>query len=772
MRDVPGHLPEDREDERVDAHHRERVDQRPEEAERGALEARAQLAADQRAQAARRSAEASRSSAARSLEAVLTAMRPGYLLTPCASSSTSARSRARAPGSATTSAGWSPGWPRRPAASTSWWRSGRRGRAGEGGSARRSPGWTSRCAPPLAPHALRQAWSRSGRLPVERLVGRLDVFHFSDWMYPPQRAGLRATTVHDLVPLRFPDWVEPETLRMHGPKYEHAAQTCDRIFVNSRFTGGEVVELLGVPEERVVVAYPGIDPIFRPDGRGGRPRRAVRARRLDARAAQEPARARGRLRAAAPAPPGADARARRARGLGASGRSRPRACGCSASSPTTSSPASTAARRRSRTRRGSRASGSRSSRRSRAASRPSSPRIPSLDEASGEAALRVDPDDPEAFADALEQALAAPRGTGARARGPLHLAGLRRGRARGLPRLTGVPLRVGMDVSALALTRAGTARHIRSLLDALEDEDVDVRRYSLGGSSRALVPVRDLGWYLAALPAKARRDGVDVLHCPTQRAPVRSRVPLVVTFHDLAVLRHPGDVQPLDARPTRGACCRAWFAPATRRDRRLRVHQARAARAARRARGEAARDPERGRRALLRRRRGRRRRLRARGLHARAAQEPAAARRGLPAGRPERPAAARRGRGRLGRRAGRGRRRPLARRGAGRRAGAALPRRALRRLRLALRGLRPARARGDGVRRAGRRRRRTGRSRRSRAARPCWSTRSTRTRSRRGSTRRSSGATSCGRSASQRARAFDWGKVARETVAVYREAAA
>ena len=96
-----------------------------------------------------------------------------------------------------------------------------------------------------------------------------------------------------------------------------------------------------------------------------------------------------------------------------------------------------------------------------------------------------------------------------------------------------------MDVSALALTRAGTARHIRSLLAALGDEDVDVRRYGLGGSSRALVPVRDVGWYLAGLPARARRDGVEVLHCPTQRAPTRSRVPLVVTFHDLAVLRHP-----------------------------------------------------------------------------------------------------------------------------------------------------------------------------------------------------------------------------------------
>ena len=119
---------------------------------------------------------------------------------------------------------------------------------------------------PLAPHALRQAWSRSGRVPVERVVGRLDVLHFSDWMYPPQRGGLRATTVHDLIPLRHPEWVEPETVRMHGPKYEHAARTCDRFFVNSRFTGREVVELLDVPEERVRVAYPGIDPVFQAEG--------------------------------------------------------------------------------------------------------------------------------------------------------------------------------------------------------------------------------------------------------------------------------------------------------------------------------------------------------------------------------------------------------------------------------------------------------------------------------------------------------------------------
>jgi glycosyltransferase involved in cell wall biosynthesis len=121
---------------------------------------------------------------------------------------------------------------------------------------------------PLLPRAQwwRSAWSRLGRPRVERVVGDLDVFHFSDWMYPAQRSGVRATTVHDLVPLRFPELVERKTRRMHEPKYANAARTCDRIFVNSRFTAGEVVERLRVLEERVVVAHPGIDPAFRPDG--------------------------------------------------------------------------------------------------------------------------------------------------------------------------------------------------------------------------------------------------------------------------------------------------------------------------------------------------------------------------------------------------------------------------------------------------------------------------------------------------------------------------
>ena len=126
--------------------------------------------------------------------------------------------------------------------------------------------------PPSA-HVWRTAWSRVGRPPVEWLAGRLDVFHFSEWMFPRQRGGVRATTIADLVPLRFPEAVAPFTERLHGRRNRNAARTCDVVFAISRFTANDVHELLGVPEDRLRVAYPGVDARFTPDGPRPGPRR-------------------------------------------------------------------------------------------------------------------------------------------------------------------------------------------------------------------------------------------------------------------------------------------------------------------------------------------------------------------------------------------------------------------------------------------------------------------------------------------------------------------
>jgi glycosyltransferase involved in cell wall biosynthesis len=122
-------------------------------------------------------------------------------------------------------------------------------------------------------HAFRMGWSRLGRPSVERFLGKLDVLHFSDWLVPPQRGGIRSTMVHDLVPLLHPEWVTSRTRAMHGYKYARTAE-CDLVFVNSAYTGRDVEEHLGVPAERIRVAPPGVSAEYTRTGdpaRLGRP---------------------------------------------------------------------------------------------------------------------------------------------------------------------------------------------------------------------------------------------------------------------------------------------------------------------------------------------------------------------------------------------------------------------------------------------------------------------------------------------------------------------
>ena len=71
---------------------------------------------------------------------------------------------------------------------------------------------------------------------------------------------------------------------------------------------------------------------------------------------------------------------------------------------------------------------------------------------------------------------------------------------------------------------------MRALRDHLHPIEV-----SFPATSRLRVLAADVFWYPRLRPPA----GADVLHCPTFRGPFRARRPLVVTVHDVAVLRHP-----------------------------------------------------------------------------------------------------------------------------------------------------------------------------------------------------------------------------------------
>jgi glycosyltransferase involved in cell wall biosynthesis len=117
---------------------------------------------------------------------------------------------------------------------------------------------------PLA-HALRRTWSRLAYPPSERFLGPFDVLHFTDWMYPPQRCGVRATTIHDLGPLHFPERLDRRTVAMHT-RGAHEAERCDVVFVNSEYTADDVAATLRLPRRRLHIAYPGVGEGFTADG--------------------------------------------------------------------------------------------------------------------------------------------------------------------------------------------------------------------------------------------------------------------------------------------------------------------------------------------------------------------------------------------------------------------------------------------------------------------------------------------------------------------------
>ena len=78
---------------------------------------------------------------------------------------------------------------------------------------------------------------------------------------------MRATTIHDLVPVHHPEWTTRRTEAMHGRKYRNAAATCDVVFANSgRSPPTTLRRTFAFPRERVLVANPGIGADYTADG--------------------------------------------------------------------------------------------------------------------------------------------------------------------------------------------------------------------------------------------------------------------------------------------------------------------------------------------------------------------------------------------------------------------------------------------------------------------------------------------------------------------------
>jgi glycosyltransferase involved in cell wall biosynthesis len=101
--------------------------------------------------------------------------------------------------------------------------------------------------------------------PIEVLVGRVDVFHSPGTYIPPQIGGKRVTTVHDLYFLKHPENCDTLGGRFLKATVPSRIHRMDRVIVDSLSAKADLIEQLGVAEEKISVIYLGVDQIsFRP----------------------------------------------------------------------------------------------------------------------------------------------------------------------------------------------------------------------------------------------------------------------------------------------------------------------------------------------------------------------------------------------------------------------------------------------------------------------------------------------------------------------------
>ncbi|MCL4535052.1 MAG: glycosyltransferase family 4 protein [Bacteroidetes bacterium] len=101
-------------------------------------------------------------------------------------------------------------------------------------------------------------------LPAEVFTGKVDVYYSPDFTLPPLRGARSIVTVHDLSFLVLPECAETK-LRVYLTRtVPRAVRRANLVLADSANTKDDLVRLLGVPEERVTVVYPGVEDAYRP----------------------------------------------------------------------------------------------------------------------------------------------------------------------------------------------------------------------------------------------------------------------------------------------------------------------------------------------------------------------------------------------------------------------------------------------------------------------------------------------------------------------------
>jgi glycosyltransferase involved in cell wall biosynthesis len=114
--------------------------------------------------------------------------------------------------------------------------------------------------------ALQFLWGKFNVFPVEWLIGKMNVFYFSDFLRPPLLSKtLGITTVHDLTWKIYPQFHEQRIIDAHAIKLEKTIKYQDTIITDSQNTKNDLIKYYPeIDKKRIDVIYPGIGEEFKP----------------------------------------------------------------------------------------------------------------------------------------------------------------------------------------------------------------------------------------------------------------------------------------------------------------------------------------------------------------------------------------------------------------------------------------------------------------------------------------------------------------------------
>jgi len=108
------------------------------------------------------------------------------------------------------------------------------------------------------PSMLDFLWNRLHILPIEWLIGDVDVFITSDWTEPPTVKAKKATILYDLVVYKYPQETAKKIVEVQKRKLKWIKKESKTIFCISESTKKDAEEILGIESRRLKVIYPGI----------------------------------------------------------------------------------------------------------------------------------------------------------------------------------------------------------------------------------------------------------------------------------------------------------------------------------------------------------------------------------------------------------------------------------------------------------------------------------------------------------------------------------